>query len=359
MLISLIVFILIFGLLIFVHELGHFLMAKRAGIKVEEFAFGFPPRIFAVKKGETEYALNLIPFGGYVRMLGESEDASQAEKHNARSFAHQSAWTRAKVVVAGVAMNAILCWLLLSITFITGSPGFITDPEQIPYAKTEMSVKVGAVTKDSAAQAMGIKPEDVVVQFNETVITTQEQLAELAKNNKGQNVSLTISRGGQLEVVRGQLRQEDPALGVGLTTKYLVKLPFWWAPIFAVWETVKALGVLFVGMGQFFRDLVVQRAIPEEAAGPVGIFNYTRSIIDLGAGVLLTFMAMLSANLAVLNILPIPALDGGRLLFIILEKFNRGRKVINARIENIAHFVGFVLLILLIIAITYKDIARL
>lgn len=359
MVVTLIIFLLILGLLVLIHEFGHFITAKRAGIKVEEFAFGFPPRIWSIKKGETEYSLNLLPFGGYVKMLGEDEDASASEKKNERSFAHQSVWTRAKVVVAGVVMNFLLGWLLISLGFMIGMPPIASKPETIPYAQTKDAVVITAIGRPSAAETMGIKPGDSVVSFNGQAIKTREELAALTKGNKGQNVTLEVTRNGQTRTVSGQLGQGEGPLGVVLDTLTTAKLPIWWAPIYGLWEAIKATGLIFVGIMKFFQQLIGSQQIPAEAAGPVGIFYITRSILDLGVAALINFVAVLSINLAVINILPIPALDGGRLLFILLEKFNRGKKVINQQIENIAHTVGFILLILLILTITYNDILKL
>ncbi len=354
--ITLIVFIFILGLLIFVHELGHFLMAKRAGIKVEEFAFGFPPRIFAIKKGETEYALNLLPIGGYVKMLGEEEDPTATEKKNPKSFAHKSVWIRAKVVIAGVIMNFILGWLLISFGFMLGMPPIVSEPKSIPYGQVEQAVVIAAIVKGSAAEAMGLRPGDKVIKFNGQTVDDPHQLAGLTKDHKGQPVNLTIKRSGKVETISGHLGNTESPLGTRLSADATVRLPIWWAPIFGLWETLKAIGFVFIGVLGFFKQLIGSFRIPDEAAGPVQIYYITGSILKLGFTSLLSFMAILSINLGVINILPIPALDGGRLLFILLEKFNRGRKVVNQNIENIAHTVGFVLLILLILTITYNDI---
>lgn len=359
MLVTLIVFIIILSLLVFVHELGHFLTAKRNGIKVEEFAFGFPPRLFAIKRGETEYAINLLPFGGYVKMLGEEEDASSAEKQNKRSFAHQSVWVRSKVVVAGVIMNLVLAWFLLSLGFALGMAPVVTEPANIPFAQSTEAVAVAAVGEGTTAEKMGLKPGDNVLKFNDQEITTQEQLANLTRENKGKEVTIEIRRDGETRTVTGILGTGEGPLGVRLGMDVQVKLPFWWAPIYSIWETIKATGLVFVGILDFFRQIFTERHIPAEAAGPVGIFYYTRSVLELGFTALLNFVALLSINLAVINILPVPALDGGRLLFILLEKFNKGRKVVNQRIENIAHMIGFALLMLLIFSITYHDILKL
>lgn len=359
MLITLIVFGLILGLLIFVHEFGHFLTAKRSGIKVEEFAFGFPPRLFGFRKGETEYALNLFPIGGYVKMLGEDEDASASEKKNSRSFAHQSVWVRSKVVVAGVLMNIVLAWLLIGLGFSIGMTPVVTPANQIPRARITRAVVIDAVADNSAAKQAGLKPGDQAIKFNDIYIDSTEQLADLTKTNKGQNFSLQINRKGETLTVNGTLGTAEGALGVRLGQDEKVRLPIWWAFIYSVWETIKATGLVFVGILDFFRQLVVTKQVPAAAAGPVGIFYYTRTVLELGFGALLNFVALLSINLAVINIMPIPALDGGRLLFILLEKFNRGKKVLNQRIENIAHAIGFVLLIILIISITVNDVLKL
>lgn len=359
MIVTLIVFIFILGLLIFVHELGHFLTAKRSGIRVEEFAFGFPPRLFGIKRGETEYTLNLLPFGGFVRMLGEDEDATSAEKQNSRSYAHQSVWVRSKVVVAGVAMNLVLAWLLLTLGFTIGMSPLATPADQIPYANVTKAVAISAVGQGSAAEKMGLKPGDQVIKLNDQSIETPDQLAGLTKELKGQSVKLEIRRAGQVQSVSGQLGDQEGPLGVRLSSDEKVRLAFWWAPIYAIVETVKATGLVFVGIMEFFRQLLAEQRIPAGAAGPVGIFYYTRSVLELGFASLLNFVAVLSINLAVINILPVPALDGGRLLFIILEKFNKGKKLVNQKIENVAHLIGFALLMLLILSITYNDILNL
>lgn len=359
MLTTLIVFIFILGLLIFVHELGHFIAAKRAGIKVEEFAFGFPPRLFAIKRGETEYAINWLPFGGYVRMLGENDNDPAAEKKNHRSYAYQTPWVRAKVVIAGVLMNGILAWLLLTLGFWIGMPPVVTPPNDIPRAQVSTSVVIAGVMQNSAADKMGLKPGDEIVAINDQTLKSQDEVSAKTSELKGQTVTIQIVRNEQPQNLTGTLSSDTPPLGVQLADDSVVKLPFWWAPIYAVWETIKAIGAIFVGVIGFFKTLLSSFRVPEEAAGPVGIFYITRSVLDLGLGAVLNFMAVLSVNLGVVNILPVPALDGGRLLFIILEKLNKGKKVVSARIENTAHAIGFILLILLIFAITYHDILRL
>jgi regulator of sigma E protease len=358
MLITLVVFIFILGLLIFVHELGHFIAAKRSGIKVEEFAFGFPPRLFAVKRGETEYALNLLPFGGYVRMLGENDNDPTAEKKNHRSYAYQSPWVRVKVVVAGVLMNAVLAWLLITIGFWIGMPPVVTAPNDIPRANVQTSVVVAGIMPDSAADKMGLKPGDQIISINNQPMASQDAVSKTTTALKGQQVTVQISRNEEMQSLSGTLNSEVPPLGVQLADDSVVTLPFWWAPIYAIWETIKAAGAIFVGVMGFFKTLFSQFRVPAEAAGPVGIFYITRSVLDLGFGALLNFVAILSINLGVVNILPVPALDGGRLLFIILEKLNKGKKVVSARIENTAHAIGFILLILLILTITYHDVLR-
>ncbi len=359
MFLTLIIFFLILGLLVFVHEFGHFIVAKRSGIRVLEFAFGFPPRLFAIKKGETEYVLNLLPIGGYVKMLGEEDDATQAEKKHSHSYAHQSVGVRAKVVVAGVVMNAVLAWLLITIGFIVGITPLVTQPTKIPLAKVITKIVVSAIAQPSAAAAMGVKANDVIISLNNEPITSVDQLPIFTKAHAGEAVTLKVKRHGQEMILTGTLGTGDGPLGVRIGDDTSVRLPIWWAPIYAVWETLKAIGLLFVGIFGFFREILIRHHIPADAAGPVGIFYYTRSVLDLGFGALINFIAILSLNLGVINILPIPALDGGRLLFILLEKFNRGRKIVNQRIENIAHTVGFALLIALIITITYNDILKL
>ncbi len=358
MIVTLIVFIIILSLLILVHEFGHFIIAKRSGVKVEEFAFGFPPRIFAIKRGETEYAINLLPFGGYVRMLGEEEDVAKTIKHNPRSFASQSVWTRSKILIAGVIMNLILGWFLVTIGFMIGMPPVVSQPSQIPLAHTSETVGVVGLIADSAAVKMGIKPGDSVLTFNSQTVANQDQLYQLTTGHRGETVVMTLNRKGKTITINGQLGTGKIPLGVSLSDDVKVQLPIWWAPIYSVWEVLKTIGLTFVGVFTLIGEIFTKHQVPAEATGPVGIFYLTRSVLDLGFAALLNFVAVLSVNLAVINVLPIPALDGGRLLFVVLEKFNHGKKVINATIENWAHTIAFFLLIAFVLFISYHDILR-
>lgn len=356
---ALLVFVFIFGLLIFIHELGHFLAAKRANVLVSEFAFGFPPRIWAKKVGETEYALNLIPFGGYVKMLGEGEDPDASAKRNPRSYAHQPWQTRAKIILAGVTMNALLAYVIITLGLLFGWPGLMTPPAEVPLAIITPRVEIEAVEAASPGERLGLLVGDRLVKLDGQAITDRDSLIKQLQTKAGQAVEVQIERRGQTLVLSGELNSEPPVLGVALNDRTTYRLPFYWAPIYAPYETGRALSVLVVGIVQFLATIVSTQSIPEGAAGPVGIYVATKDYLEAGFWPLAAFTALLSANLAVLNILPIPALDGGHLLFIILERLNKGRRVLAHQIESVLHLVGFAFFLVLILAITYQDILKL
>ena len=256
-------------------------------------------------------------------------------------------------------MNVILAWLLISLGFILGMSPLVTPPDQIPYAEVTHEVIISNILAASVASDLGLKPGDVAIAIDDVTINNQKQLIDYTTSNRGKHIIFTVMRDGKEMKFEATLGSGQYPLGAALADQSKAKLPIWWAPIYAIWETIKSVGMIFVAILDFFRQLFVSRAVPEGAAGPVGLFQLTNTILDYGFTALLSFTAMISINLAIVNILPIPALDGGRLLFIILEKVNKGKKVVSSTIENTAHTVGFALLILLIIAITYSDIVKL
>ncbi len=531
-LITVVVFIIIFSILVLVHECGHFFMAKRAGIKVEEFGFGLPPRLWGKKKGETTYSINWIPFGGFVRMLVEdASDPTMLKKK--RSFAAQSMRARVSVIVAGVVMNFFLAWLLLSIGFTVGmqpflGPDNVLDAVDNGVVVLTEGVKVKEVLEDSFEAEAGFLVDDALYSFNGKVID-HDVLAEVMENPVGSygvirnggmyklNVSSDFEgyefgdsfydvsffprakvysvdknsvaykagiRAGDLllsvngkgafsvedyeeiirgeseinyEVLRGGIHKkivvkhgdlgkiivsnvlkgspadvagilegdvisyvdgekatdvlemigyvsenyskdltfavirggntlsfkvkpgEDKRIGVllselvgdsvgqGMTlfnTNVLssvleiqeLKYPFYQAAYKGLTETYR-LSKLTVGMfGDFIGGLFATGEVPESVAGPIGIAQMTHTFVQEGFIPLLRFVAILSLSLAVLNILPFPALDGGRLLFIVIE-FSIGRRI-DQRWESMIHMFGYLLILLLIITITYNDILR-
>ncbi len=348
MLITIITFVVILGVLVFVHEFGHFIVAKISGIKVEEFAFGFPPRLFSWKKGETTYAINLIPLGGYVKLLGEEGDSESPD-----AFNHKSVWTRVSVVVAGVIMNFILAIVLMTIGFSIGMTPLVSDPATMAGTK-ESKVMVIYVQPNSVAAEAGIQTNSIINGFSST-----SDLQQFTRSHLGQQVNLSVVSGGQTKDMTVKLSDsKDSPLGVGIVPITKVKQPVWQAFTTSVTETGRAIGALFSFLGTIIKSLFTTgHAGPaaEGVVGPVGLFNFTAQAIKVGWIYVLQLVVLLSINLGIVNILPFPALDGGKILFLALEGMFK-RKVVRAEIENIIHLVGFALLILLFIAITFKDV---
>jgi len=358
MLLTTILFIFILGLLVFVHEIGHFAAAKIGGIKVEEFAFGFPPRIWSHKRGETRYAINAIPIGGYVKMLGET-----GESGSPRSFSKKKPLTRALVSVAGVIMNVILAWLILTLGFAIGMSPLVSAPSSIPGKIISTSVIVAGVEADSAASKVGLAQGDELLRGHgvgeaDMTFTTATSLVDFTKSHAGKEVEIVYKRDGQESLASAALPENsETPLGVAVVENSLVTTPWYLAPIVAFREIVRIIQINFVFLGNFFKQLFSTGVVSKEVGGPVAIYVFTGMAARAGAMVMMQFIAILSVSLALINILPFPALDGGRLLFIILEKIFR-RKVVKENVENIIHTVGFVLILLFAVLVTYKDIVN-
>jgi len=537
-LLTAIAFILIFSALVLIHEFGHFIVARKSGVKVEEFGFGLPPRIWGVKKGETLYSINAIPFGGFVRLLGEDSSDPKAAK-NPRSFSNKPARVRILIIAAGVIMNFILAWFLLTIGFIFGIQPLILSADdvltsiqngtiQTQQGIAVQEVKTGSVAEKAGLQAgdqivklngkdifsaddlnatiantknatavlevirdgshqflnlqagekdgLGFKPYqliflprlvvqdvndglkmtngvvepgdvilqldgkdvysyddyvaelnhakqltftlwrasenqvenvvvdlpvsqrviitdilpgspaekaafaagDVVQTVNGQKIALPEDVIALTKANPGSQLTYNIVRDGQPKTVQ-VTPDKNGLIGVGLSVLYPhenqfitvyskdepttvlkindVRYPIWEAPLKAIDEEWRLSGLTVQMFGNVITSFVTKFTIPEGVAGPVGIAQLTYTFVQEGVLSLLRFMALLSLSLAIINVLPFPALDGGRLFFILLE-LAIGKKV-NGKVEAIIHTIGFAILMILIIAVTYSDIIKL
>ncbi len=343
MLLTVVAFLLVLAVLIIAHELGHFATAKAFGIKVEEFGVGFPPRIASVKKGETVYSINAIPLGGFTKMAGEEDPDVE------RSLASQKPWKRLIVLSAGSIMNFLLPFLLISLALMI--------PHQVMYS----DVNVVEVAPGSPAEVAGLQPEDRLTSINGHQIGSIIDVNRYIQLNLGQEVNLTYERmGAEHEtslVPRWKPPEGQGAIGVSLEAENaeIVResLPFWRAIPQGISETFETL-VLFKNA---ILGLVTGAASAGGLAGPIGIAQITGEVARAGVSPLLQFAAFLSINLGIINLLPLPALDGGRIIFVLLE-WVRGGKKISPKKEGLVHLAGFVMLLMLMLAVTIQDITR-
>ena len=349
---TLLIFLIILAVLILVHEWGHFWAARVANIQVEEFAIGFPPRIASYVKKGTRYCINLIPIGGYVKLLGEM---GESKDHNA--FVNRPVGSRLLVVVSGVLMNIVLAILLLTIGFTIGMAPLQLDPQDLGGTQ-EPKVYIIESMANSAAAKAGIVQGDQIVGFEGAEIKSIEEVQEYTKLHSNQKVNVDIKRENKDLIIPVQLGQSESPLGVSLAQASIVKLPFGGALSAALKETWLGVKAIFEFVGVLFKDIFSSGKITEGVTGPVGIYNITQQATKLGLSFVIQLTAVISLNLAVINFIPFPGLDGGRGLFILLEAIFK-RKVVRDQIEQIIHAIGFALLLLLILAITAKDIIKL
>lgn len=358
MFLTFIAFIIVLGILVFVHELGHFLTAKLFKVKVLEFALGFPPRVFSFKKNETKYSIGLIPFGGYVKMLGEDETSTDPRAYN-----NQTAGKRFIIGIAGVVMNILLAWIILTAGFINGMTPMATPSSEVPGQSVKPQIFIVEVVKDSPAEKAGLTAGDIIIKgtvdSNETTFSSAESVSEFTTTNSGKEATFSLKRSEQtLEKKIILSSDKSESLGVGIINQSIVKVTWYKAPVVALRETYNIISITFDFIRNFFTKLFSTGKLSDQVGGPVAIYSLSGQAARSGAVVFIQFIAMLSINLALLNILPFPALDGGRALFVLLEKIF-GKRIVKEDVENIIHTIGFLLLIALAIAVTYKDVVRL
>ncbi|MBU1159987.1 RIP metalloprotease RseP [Patescibacteria group bacterium] len=353
---SIILFVAVLAILILAHELGHFIAAKKSGIRVDEFGIGFPPRLFKIKKGETIYSINLIPFGGFVKIHGE--DGSTGSPQGAidpRSFAAKSIGIRALVISAGVIFNVIFAWLVITVAYSTGMPSSVSA---VPAGAEVRDSKIIIlnIQNDSPAEESGLKAGDQLLNFSST-----DQVFNFIEENKGKEIEINYKRGDETFTAKTVPRINPPegqgALGIMMDEIGIVKIPWHRAILESLKITYQMTIAMAVAIFYFIVGAIKGLVGFDQILGPVGIVSATGTFAKIGFAYVLNFMAILSLNLAILNILPFPALDGGRLLFLLIEKI-KGSPV-SHKITSITHGVGLIILLILMAAITYNDILRL
>lgn len=358
MALTIILFVAIIGILVFIHEAGHFFAARKAGIRVDEFGFGLPPRVWGLRRGETIYSLNWIPFGGFVKIFGEGGEG----KEDTRSFSSKSAFVRIAILLAGVTVNWVFAALLLGAVHMLGIPTAI--PESDPQAAAA-KIQLIAVSSDSPADEAGLEIGDTIValRYGEEALDPLSITAiqDFVRVHAGNEILMTVVRGNDTMekriVPRVQPPENEGPLGISLTRVIVIAYPWYEAPWRGVVTAFSLTGTLAVGIWDIFKNLISSGTVSEEVAGPIGIASLTGNVRALGITYVIQFIALLSLNLALLNSLPIPALDGGRALFVLIEKII-GRPV-SLRAERLMHNVGFVLLLLFLFWISYRDLERL
>ena len=360
---SIILFIIILAILILAHELGHFIAAKRAGVRVDEFGFGFPPRLWSKKIGETVYSINAFPVGGFVKIFGEDPNGESLKgKDKARSLTHKPKLVQAWVISAGVAFNLLLAWLLLSAGFMAGMP-YSVDDSVYGRQVENLRLTITEVLSKSPAESAGLKGGDAIIALsagkdalnNPRVETTQKFIAS------HDELTLTYMRGGETKTTL--VRPHDGlvdgrrAIGISMDMIGMLKLSPYDALTFGVTTTLSLTQATAVGLFDFFKNMFIGQLDLSAVAGPVGLVGVVSDAGSFGFMHLISLTALISINLAIINLLPFPALDGGRLSFLLIEWIKRSP--IKPEIANAANGIGFFLLIALMTFITFHDVLKL
>lgn len=355
-------FIFVFGLIVFVHEMGHFLSARLFGVKVKEFAFGFPPKVYSKVKNGTKYAINLIPVGGYVLLKGEDGESDNS-KDNLNNKKH---WQRAVIFGSGVTMNILLAWFLLTLFFAIGGKPVLPDVWTHKEVNNTLAVSISDVEKDSPAEKEGIKKGDVIKSINGQSVYLEQYVFSAVQEAKikGTEIKIVIERDGKtqektLETYTDNIESggeivEVERVGIVMESSGKIQTDWYVAPYVAVKELGRIIKLAFEGFWVFISTLFADFKIADGVAGPVGIVVLTGTFAKMGFSALIQFVILLSVVIAAFNILPFPALDGGHIMFLVIEKITG--KDIPAGTKDTINRIGFALLLLLVFAVTIKDI---
>lgn len=355
MIITLLVFLLILSVLVYIHEFGHFFAAKLNKVSVLEFAFGFRPRLFAKKVGETTYAVNAIPLGGYVRLYGEGED-----EKGPRSFKTKKIYQRFVILVAGSFMNIVLAWVILSGLFMTGFDPLMPGVASNPFVSSTQEVSVVRVIEDTPAQRANITENSIILAVNNKPVATDQEFIALVNEQRGKEVMLTVRENGVERTVTVLARENPPsgqgALGVAIRSTGEVKSSVVAAPAAALYETGRIIGLSAQGVVNFGKNLVIKQEVSEDVTGIIGVGALTGITRRLGFEYLVQLVAVVSIGLGVINLFPIMPLDGGHIAALAYEKV-MGRPLSERQIGAFAA-AGMAIVLLLFIVVTYADIVR-
>ncbi len=337
MLIPILIGVVVLSVILLTHELGHFIMAKSTGVKVEEFGLGFPPRLVSFKWGETRYSLNAIPFGGFNRLSGE-EDPEKP-----RTLASKSRTTRLLVLSAGSVMNFLLALMLFSAGYL------------FPREATVGQVLVVEVAPNSPAALAGIETGDIVLSVNNQPVRNSNELHQYVMENLGKKTTLLIQHDSTKRSIEVIPRLEPPEGegAVGIATSTVKRYPLWQVIPLGATELIETTIIWGKGLASMFTG-----GVSASFLGPLGIAQLAGEVAKLGIVSLLRISALISLVLGIMNLFPLPAADGGHVVFVLLEWVRRGRRIA-PKTETLVHLIGFALLMIFFLAITYQDIMRL
>lgn len=368
---ALVYFLLVLSVLVLIHEAGHYIAARIFGVKADEFGYGFPPRLIGFvkdkgvwkrvgRKDETKYtntiwSINWLPLGGFVRIKGEQP----GEEAGVDSFHNKPIWQRVIILAAGVCMNWVLATILLAVVF---SLGTTTALEDLPAGAhiQDRSIRITQIVTGSPADKAGLQPNDAVIAIDGKKPETSEEARALIALEGEKTFSMTVLRNNEQKILMATpafiAEANRVALGIGIVDVGHVSLPVPSAIKAAVLTTAGYTKTIVFTFGGLIRDAVSRRPLSQDLTGPVGIAVMTGQIAQQGIVPLLQFAAVLSINLAVVNFLPIPALDGGRVLFLAIEKLRR--KPMSRTLEASIHNIAFLALLLLVAVISIRDLSK-
>ncbi|MEK7519320.1 MAG: M50 family metallopeptidase [Patescibacteria group bacterium] len=344
--------------LVVIHEFGHFIVAKKFGVKVEEFGVFFPPRLFGKKFGETLYSFNLLPFGAFVKIYGEEGGGLE----DARSFSTKPVWQRALIILAGVISFWIVAVILLSVVMGLGAPTAISDEDngKLQNPKVQISVLSPGSPAEVAGLRIGDTIRELIINDQKFTVSKVKDVQAFTQLYKGKEVTLNIERGKKILEVSLIVRSEPPEgegpMGVALVRTAIKSYPWYLTPIEGIKATGSLTFTIIQSLGQILKNIFIGKGVPSgvEFMGPIGIVSLVAQVSQLGIVYFLQFIALLAIYLAIFNILPLPALDGGKLVFLGIEAVRK--KPVSRKVEQNITAVFFALLILSMILVTIKDI---